>query len=182
MSLIKCIDCGKDISDIATSCPYCGRPTGVSVFSSGMLHLYWANVKGNTYLKTSVFVDGEEVGRMKSGEYLDLDVSPGSHTVELHFRRKCAVKDSFSLQLQSREAFLAFKQTLTGLKLVSPDSVKWNHRGNKASINIPKCPTCGSIDIKKLSLTRKSFSVEMVGLASSSIGKTFVCKNCGYKW
>lgn len=26
MALIKCADCGKDISDLAPSCPNCGRP------------------------------------------------------------------------------------------------------------------------------------------------------------
>ena len=28
MSLIKCKECGKEISDQATMCPYCGCPTG----------------------------------------------------------------------------------------------------------------------------------------------------------
>ena len=26
MLLVKCIDCGKDISNLAPACPNCGRP------------------------------------------------------------------------------------------------------------------------------------------------------------
>jgi DNA-directed RNA polymerase subunit RPC12/RpoP len=31
MALIKCTECGQEISDMATACPKCGRPTGVVV-------------------------------------------------------------------------------------------------------------------------------------------------------
>ena len=30
MALVKCPDCGKDVSDIAPSCPGCGRPMGAT--------------------------------------------------------------------------------------------------------------------------------------------------------
>ena len=48
--------------------------------------------------------------------------------------------------------------------------------------NIPKCPTCGSTNIKKISGTKRFVSTGIFGLASSNIGKTMQCKNCGYKW
>lgn len=46
------------------------------------------------------------------------------------------------------------------------------------------CPNCGSTNVKKISTTKRLFSAELFGLASSSIGKQFQCmeKNCGYKW
>ena len=46
----------------------------------------------------------------------------------------------------------------------------------------PKCPTCGSINIKDISTLNRAVSVGVFGLASSKIGKTKECKNCGYKW
>lgn len=46
----------------------------------------------------------------------------------------------------------------------------------------PKCPTCGSPDIKKISATKRWVGVGMFGLASSDVGKTMQCNNCGYKW
>lgn len=46
----------------------------------------------------------------------------------------------------------------------------------------PHCPTCGSTDVQKISLTKKVVSTELLGLASPTIGKTMECKKCGYKW
>lgn len=48
--------------------------------------------------------------------------------------------------------------------------------------NQPCCPTCGSYDIKKLDMVDRAISVEMFGLASNKINKSFKCKNCGYTW
>ncbi len=52
----------------------------------------------------------------------------------------------------------------------------------KVKINIPECPTCGSEDILKISTSRRFVSTGLLGLASSDLGKTMRCKNCGYKW
>ena len=46
----------------------------------------------------------------------------------------------------------------------------------------PKCPTCGSTNIKKISGTKRWVTTGLFGLASSNVGKTMECKNCGYKW
>ena len=48
--------------------------------------------------------------------------------------------------------------------------------------NIPKCPTCGSTNIEKISTSRKITGGLFFGLFSSDVRKTFHCKNCGYKW
>lgn len=50
------------------------------------------------------------------------------------------------------------------------------------STNIPKCPTCGSTDIKKISGTKRWVGTGLFGLASSDLGKTMKCNNCKYKW
>ena len=48
--------------------------------------------------------------------------------------------------------------------------------------NVPKCPTCGSTNVEKISTAKKAFGFAMVGLFSSNLGKTMECRNCGYKW
>ena len=48
--------------------------------------------------------------------------------------------------------------------------------------NIPKCPTCGSTNVEKISTTKKAIGFVAVGVFSSNFGKTMHCKNCGYKW
>ena len=43
---------------------------------------------------------------------------------------------------------------------------------------VPKCPTCGSTNIKKISTTNRIVSTGLFGLASSKIGKQWHCNNC----
>ena len=47
---------------------------------------------------------------------------------------------------------------------------------------IPKCPTCCSPDVEKISLSSKVVGGALFGLFSSNVRKTMQCKNCGYKW
>ena len=47
---------------------------------------------------------------------------------------------------------------------------------------LPKCPTCGSTRIHKISLASKAIGGYMWGIFSSNVRNTFECYNCGYKW
>lgn len=53
---------------------------------------------------------------------------------------------------------------------------------NKTLENVPRCPTCNSTKVEKISTTKRWVSTGLFGLASSNIGKIMHCKNCGYKW
>ena len=55
-----------------------------------------------------------------------------------------------------------------------------NDKAKQASI--PKCPTCGSANLKRISMSSKVASVAMFGLFSTKRSKTFHCNNCGYEW
>ena len=48
--------------------------------------------------------------------------------------------------------------------------------------NVPKCPTCGSTNVKKISGTKRWVTTGMFGLASSTALKSYECLNCSYKW
>ena len=48
--------------------------------------------------------------------------------------------------------------------------------------HIPKCPTCGSVNIHKISAVESGASIWAFGLFSRKINKTFKCNNCGYTW
>lgn len=50
------------------------------------------------------------------------------------------------------------------------------------SKNRPKCPTCHSTNIEKISNTQKAVGFVAIGVFSKNFGKTFHCKNCGYRW
>ena len=48
--------------------------------------------------------------------------------------------------------------------------------------NTPKCPTCGSTNIEKISVGKKAIGGAMFGLFSSNIRNNMHCRNCGAKW
>lgn len=71
-----------------------------------------------------------------------------------------------------REAFKEIQKHNN--ELLENDKVK--------QLNIPKCPTCGSTDIKKISVMSKAVGATMFGLFSKTARSQFKCKNCGYEW
>ena len=52
----------------------------------------------------------------------------------------------------------------------------------KEQSNVPKCPTCQSTNIKKISGLSKAGSVAMFGIFSQKVKKQMHCNNCGYEW
>ena len=52
----------------------------------------------------------------------------------------------------------------------------------KVNSNTAKCPTCGSMDIERISTGSKLFGGAMFGLLSSDVRNTMRCNSCKYKW
>ena len=48
--------------------------------------------------------------------------------------------------------------------------------------NVPKCPTCQSTNIKKLSDINRGVHALAFGLFSKTARSQFCCNDCGYKW
>lgn len=48
--------------------------------------------------------------------------------------------------------------------------------------NVPKCPTCGSTNIRKMGSIERGASILTFGIFSKKINKTFKCQNCGMTW
>lgn len=56
-------------------------------------------------------------------------------------------------------------------------------RNNKVKqANVPKCPTCQSTNLKKITVTSKAMNTALFGLFGTKRHKTFHCNNCGYEW
>ena len=47
---------------------------------------------------------------------------------------------------------------------------------------VAKCPSCGSSNVSKIGTLNRMVSTDLFGLASSKIGKTHKCNNCGTTW
>ena len=66
------------------------------------------------------------------------------------------------------------KQTRESMNL--PSSYKAQQQ------NIPKCPTCGSTNIKRITTANRAVSVLTLGILSGKIGKNYECLDCKAKW
>lgn len=72
--------------------------------------------------------------------------------------------------------------TMESHKRVQEALAKHAETIGKSNTNIPKCPTCQSSDINKVSRTSKAISVAMFGFLSQKVKKQFHCNSCGYEW
>lgn len=86
---------------------------------------------------------------------------------------------SAMLQLKEKD-IIEYKMRLQKLKTIKlqQKQVKTQQKVQ----NTPHCPTCGSTNIQKISDTKRWLTTGLFGLASSDVGKTMVCKKCGYKF
>lgn len=48
--------------------------------------------------------------------------------------------------------------------------------------NVPRCPTCQSTNIKKISVAKRATHGFAFGIFSKTAFSQFQCNNCGYKW
>lgn len=54
-----------------------------------------------------------------------------------------------------------------------------NHTVN---YNVPRCPTCGSTSLEKITAVDKAVNIALFGIFGNKRRYQWHCKNCGYNW
>lgn len=80
----------------------------------------------------------------------------------------------------AKEAFKIYKEK-TGPP-PSPQQVAYANAVAREALNKPKCPTCSSKNVQKISSLSKAGSVAVFGIFSQKVRHQFKCNNCGYEW
>ena len=62
------------------------------------------------------------------------------------------------------------------------ERIERNKAGLNPLDNLPKCPTCGSTNLSRLSGVGMITMFGGFGVTDGNAGKTFQCNNCGYHW
>ena len=89
----------------------------------------------------------------------------------------------FAMDKLKQDNIVEFTMKMSQFKeTINQQSVIQNQIKNSSQSPTPKCPTCGSTNIKKISATKRWIGAGLFGLASSDFGKTMQCDECGYKW
>ncbi len=65
---------------------------------------------------------------------------------------------------------------------LSPEQIARANAVAREWQNKPKCPTCQSQNLKKISATSKAVNTAVWGIFGTKRHKTFHCNNCGYEW
>ena len=154
MALIKCSECGKEISDKAITCPNCGCP---NVAKNHCI------INGTDVDCSFVFNDYDlELRQMQMMEYTNLDSKIANEIVS-----EWSAKGEIPPVFNGKES--TWEEEMRELsRLQSEDT--------------PKCPTCGSLSVQKIGGVERAASVGFWGLFSNKINKTYKCKNCGHTW
>lgn len=174
MTLIKCPECGKEISDKSNQCIHCGYPL---------------IIKNEQKIPNCITeIDGIQY------DYADiLNLINNKQYYDAYFRMrkicKLSIKNNMNLLEYMIENYKAPDKynIIEYTKQEEEECFKslsklGNIKNQQQTINIPKCPTCGSSNIHKMGVGERTASILGFGILSKKINKTWKCNNCGHTW
>ena len=106
-------------------------------------------------------------------ELLKLDLSQAKNIVD-----NCKIIKS-NISLQEAEYIKKEVEALGGQVEITPYT---KVQDTQINTSLPKCPTCHSTNIEKISTGKKIKGSLLFGVLSSDVRNTMHCKNCGAKW
>ena len=117
MAMIKCHECGREISDTANACPGCGAP----VRKPGcVVHFERPRaILSGTALSGIVYIDGQRAGSAATGAAFEVYLSYGEHNVAIEssngFARSSA--ETLNIPFGSKKVIVTIKPKSDALGL-----------------------------------------------------------------
>ena len=105
MAMIKCSECGHDISNKAAACPFCGAPVEQEMVA---VHIWRMKKLGYCGVTGQVLIDGVRVGSAGNGVDYTVKVTPGSHQITV----ESEVRGAWASARSNSENFYADKRTV----------------------------------------------------------------------
>lgn len=159
MSLIQCPECGKEISNKATSCPHCGYP----ILNSNIVNSY--NV-----ILNACGVNRAQVRRILM-ETLNIKMIDTQNIIN---NTPCIIAKNIS-----QENAIKFKNIFEGVGAsIKINTEQTNYElFEQIKINEIRCPNCGS---NQITTGQRGFSfvTGFIG-ANKTVNR---CAKCGYNW
>lgn len=172
MALIVCPECNQNVSEFAEKCPNCGCPIDIIKQNSNIED----EIDGHLY----TIVNGEK----KDVTYfvnaiLSEDYKKDTDSLITFYKK---VRDD--LNISRNDLFIKLvKECNDAPKEFNCESMTdFHNRQQSIRSSKPKCPTCGSANISKISATSKAIGAIGFGLLSKTARSQFKCNKCGYKW
>lgn len=175
MALIKCPECGKEISNYAKECNQCGYPLS-------------SNLEADDYIyicpKCAMIYSSDELNADKKCHFCNIKTIITKETMN-DFIDNMDNEDDYDIILSKKYggnqfSECAYRHRLSLIKQENKNQ-SINHQPSQQP-SIPHCPTCNSTNIKRISAASKAVGVGLFGIFSKTARSQFECKDCGYKW
>ena len=164
MSLIVCSECGNNVSEFADKCPHCGCPIDIIKQNK-------KEIEGCLY----TIVNGKKIDVTK---IVHLILTKDKNNLEI--ARELIIKDLNISPVKFIKPVLECNGAPVECNAEPLDQI--HNRQQSIQSSKPKCPTCGSTNIQKISATSKALGAIGFGLLSKTARSQFKCNKCGYKW
>lgn len=185
MALIKCPECGKEVSDKAQACIHCGYPLSNDIKKVHNTIEAKPSTKENEKIINSL---DKEILYSPSEEK-----NPGCLITLMICVVIIVIASIFCIKVYDGISavftilIFAFSILFIGYSIhtwltTDPKEIKENWDNDKYNNYMFTCPMCGSKKVKKIGTINRAASIATVGLASSKIGKQYECDNCQHKW
>lgn len=117
MALIKCVECGKEISSNAFSCPNCGNPMK-NITNPQQVRVFIHREKKMMLFSTTgtVRIDGKVIGSAGNGASYDIYLSAGHHTITIESGMPSSARSnveskSFTIPADAKSVRIELKAT-----------------------------------------------------------------------
>lgn len=178
MSLIICPECKKEVSQYAESCQGCGFPIKQFMEENGLYDtskILLCPKCGEQYGGFKNITDPIYIKCKYCGcNVVQTDITWDEFYDKYGYRNEIEFTNKYGNNQFSQEAFEH--------RLNMIDSEKHNQSQSTQQPSVPHCPTCGSSNIHKISITSKAINASLFGLLGNKRTKQFHCNNCGYEW
>ena len=161
MALIKCPECGKEVSDKAPACIHCGYPLNNNISQPDTLYNVILEVPGPNKAKLNIALRNIRTLSLVEAKNI-IDSAP------------CVIKENISLS-EAQQIQKDFAEIMAGVKIIAADG--------SSSIESPYdkdvvyCPRCGSTQI---TTGQRGYSFLTGFLGSNKAVNR--CAKCGHTW
>lgn len=189
MALIICPECKNKISQYSETCQFCGFPLKKILTKQNITDLSKTLIcpKCGAYDYICEYTEDNSIRisceychtfylqtkyDANEFEYINLqEFEKGNEDFEADIAKQYGHGEFDQEAYNRRKEMIAQRVKEREMKKTQPQSY-----------NQPKCPTCGSTNIKKITATQKASNAVLFGLFGNKRKKQFHCNNCGYEW
>ncbi len=199
MSLLKCYECGNDVSEYADKCPNCGCPMD-KIKEFALVHDHSKivckinqEIKDITWIKDELMSLDENIFQLYRKYYApemdDIKIR-GKYINDKIFLDSSGFKEQVYRKLdltpkQARHFLYQLIESDFTLESFDGESMsEFNQKQRAMLASKPKCPMCGSTNISKIGSLNRAASIAGFGILSRKIGKQWQCNNpkCRHLW